>query len=218
MTADWLMQHGDPLGELMALQLNRGAVVTERESELLLANSAAWLQDLFAPEPVRAITFEAGVPVHIEVARPIQWRPACSTVRSVLVTSGRDSFLSPQWHRVRTLWPMADLTLKEMKAHPEVFERLGMVRIDESVLMLPDSTIELYDGTPDNGTWRLLQWAVRLRAPRGVEVFVPGGTPLPSWVEALRPGVHVVGSPDEAIRLSYLRKRAFDSPGGRVGG
>lgn len=94
-TADWLMGFGDPLGELMALQLGRAPrdAPSPRETELLGQHLDAFMHDLFAPAPVRELVFVA-VPAHVTIARPITFTPACATLESVSLISGTRTFSS----------------------------------------------------------------------------------------------------------------------------
>jgi uncharacterized protein (TIGR02996 family) len=127
-TADWLSGFGDPLGELMSLQLSgAGDVVKPRVAQLMETFGAVWCADLFAPEPVRELAFEQGVPTSISVPRPIRFVPACATLRSLTTLSNDFQWLSTSpWKRVRLVRPIPVLRASELDARIE-----DVVRFDE---------------------------------------------------------------------------------------
>lgn len=109
--ADWLIELGDPLGELIALQLARGTrPASKAETELLREHGRALLHDLFFPGRVREVVFERGVPVHLKVASEIEWKPACASVRSLELLEDDGSWvLTEPWKRVRRVRPIQTL-------------------------------------------------------------------------------------------------------------
>ncbi len=127
-TADWLSGFGDPLGELMSLQLlGAGDVVKPRVAELMDRFGAVWCADLFAPQPVRELVFEQGVPMAISVPRPIQFLPACATVRAVTMLSADFTWLATSpWKQVRLVRPLPVFRAGDLEAHIE-----ELVRFDE---------------------------------------------------------------------------------------
>ena len=84
--ADWLLEHGDPRGEFIALQLLRAQgggtpEQADRERALLVAHAAAWL----APLPIRAagVRFERGFVSACETTGFLDDSAAWATVREV---------------------------------------------------------------------------------------------------------------------------------------
>lgn len=127
-TADWLSGFGDPLGELMSLQLSgAGDVVKPRVAELMERFGAVWCADLFAPQPVREVVFEQGVPMAISVPRPVQFLPACATVRAVTMLSADFTWLATSpWKQVRLVRPLPVVRAGELDARID-----ELVRFDE---------------------------------------------------------------------------------------
>lgn len=150
--ADWLIDFGDPLGELIALQLARDtAPASEQEIALSRTHARAWLHDLFYPERVREVVFELGVPVHLKVAREIDWRPACATVRSIeMIDHGStDWLLTPRWSRVRHIKPIASIDPLHFDRTLATVERFGSATITTDVpratlFLSADGHIELF--------------------------------------------------------------------------
>ena len=81
--ADYLLQRGDPRGELIASQLAPGRAKPgqrQRERDLLAEHAAEWTSEL-GIDPVH-VTFERGFPAIVATEEPMNFSPAWSTVHT----------------------------------------------------------------------------------------------------------------------------------------
>ncbi|MFT3706034.1 MAG: hypothetical protein QM817_00065 [Archangium sp.] len=188
--ADWLSGFDDPLGELMTLQLSGGG--DARVQELLTAHHDLWVYDLFAPEPVRELAFELGVPIALEVARPIQWKPACAGVREVRVIDGNTRWLeSAPWQGVRLVNPVPRLVASELEtsdagrlAQFSEFEVRGGEgdRTVAAIFLHQDGVLE-FVAPMQPAPWHWLEPVLRVHTPARLELSLPqGGPPPPAFL------------------------------------
>ncbi|MFO0599548.1 MAG: TIGR02996 domain-containing protein [Myxococcaceae bacterium] len=127
--ADWLSDFGDPLGELMSLQLANAA--PDRVEELRRANQSTWCSELFTPQPVREVWFEDGLPVGIAVPRPIGWHPSFNSVRGIAVVSGETPWLfGAPWTRISLVRPLPYFSANDADGHRDLLARLDEYIVD----------------------------------------------------------------------------------------
>lgn len=208
-TADWLMSFGDPFGELIALQLARGdGPPSAPELDLLKRHSNAFLFDFFAPEPVREVAFHLGVPLAIEVGRPVQWKPAFSTVRRVRRAAGTswDWLLKPEWIRVESTTPAPELDPATMNRTQRAvrFKELMFTKTGAELVCFRHGTLEVYVGKA-RFSWAPIAKVREVLPVEAVKVWVSDEltvTPPPPFADA---EVYRV-PPTELARLVYERR------------
>jgi len=155
--ADYLLERGDPRGELIALQLarhrERGAV-TARERELLAAHTATWTQPLYNGLAHDSIRFARGFLAGCRTIGSLALRdsvghPLWATVEQ-LDSDEIGLVVNPCMRSVRTLRTRLDAALRLVEARHEV-------RVEEL-----DLSRTPYAGIDDRPFWEG-DWRVLLR-------------------------------------------------------
>ncbi len=218
-TADWLLEHGDPYGELIVLQLQRGAdrPPSAQETELLRAHSRAWLHDFFHQEGIREVRFEGGVPVHARVASELAWRPACASIESLELVGASSTWrwlLAPEWKRVARVRPMPTLSPRQMLENPKLLERFRPVLVSVNdaaraaeLLICRDGGLELFvhRGAPPFALVATVQRLMRCTRFE-LSTAIGEGSAVPPWLT----GAVVVHrlQPHEVAARSLQRRKA----------
>jgi len=218
-TADWLMEHGDPYGELIVLQLQRGVAgqPTAQETELLKAHSRAWLHDFFHQEGIRDVRFELGLPVHARAGKELAWVPACAPLRSLELVADRPTWtwlVAERWKHIESVKPMPAIPARQLGESEALFRRFRPLMVYENtpphaaeLLVCRDGGVELFvhRGPPPYGWIDVVQTWIRWVR---VEIFKSHGdtTEVPRWLR----GAIVVHrlQPHEVAARSLQRRKA----------
>ena len=165
--ADWLLEHGDPRGELITLQYrrHRGEALSpaeeKRENALLAKHTATWLGPIYKVLFKNRTVFRRGF-IEIGWLQPrgsasaaAANHPAWATVRELRIGDvpsgdhGAHILVQPAMRRLRVL----------LNAPADVVEAVAGVR-DHGLEILGTSRLNMRDVDPERGPWPAL-----LRAP-----------------------------------------------------